>query len=141
MFFYLNVFKLKYLTNSLRCTILQNIITVRKRCCRKLMFSQACVSHSDHKRACLPTMPWGRQTPYIGRPHRQIHLYRQTPSSISGRYASYWNASVLLQLIHVFGVKGQLMNYFGVKCNGEVIQTETIYSLNGELNRDIWHSG
>ena len=85
----------------------QPIFTVRKRSCGNVMFSQACVKNSGHRRE----MYIPRQTP----PHKQTTsgqtpwadtllgrhpLGRHSPGRLpppsdghcSGQYASYWNA-------------------------------------------------
>ena len=60
--------------------------------CGKVMFSQVFVCSQVGGKFCLPAMPWGRQTPPIGR--------HPLDTSTSGRYASYWN--VFLFLLNVF---------------------------------------
>ena len=63
----------------------------------KVMFSQASVTLFTRGGVCLPTMPWGGQTPTPrpgGRPSWEDRPTAPTPRrrSTGGRYASYWNA-------------------------------------------------
>ena len=103
-------------------------ITLRKRSCGRVMFSQACVKNSVHSgvyptmywaggvcisvctgRVCVADTPWAdthpRQTPssWADTP-RQTPPWADTSSDghCSGRYASYWNAFLFLQ--HFSGV-------------------------------------
>ena len=86
----------------------RHCITVRKRSCGKVMFSQACVKNSVHKRRWC-TLHWA-DTPLGRNPPGQTPLGRHPPWAepppprqtdplpspadgyCSGRSASYWNA-------------------------------------------------
>ena len=62
-----------YQNNSNNICLLIPLVSVRKRSCRKVMFSQACVKNSVHTgERCTPP---GRQTPVLGK-HPPV---RQTP--------------------------------------------------------------
>ena len=79
-----------------------DLITVRKRSCRKVKFSQASVKNSVHWGGCTPlgrhhsrhTPTLGRhpskQTPTLGRHHRSA-----LDGHCSGRYTSYWSPFLL----------------------------------------------
>ena len=79
---------------SHECAFCQ-LITVPKRSCGKVMFSQVCVQNSVH--GGRGVHPLGRQPsgrhPLLGR-----HPLPRTDSYCSGRYASYWNAFLFLLL-------------------------------------------
>ena len=84
------IFKLLYC----RCPL----VTVRNRSLGKVMFSQACVKNSVHggvSHACsAPPPPTGTHAPLAHTPPRdacaRCRYYEMR--SISGQYASYWNA-------------------------------------------------
>ena len=81
--------------NSLKsCVRKISGVTVRKRSCVKVTFSQTCVKNSVHA-GCTP-LPG--QTPTPGQT-----LYPPPPAdgSCSGRYASYWNASLFTKLYYL----------------------------------------
>ena len=85
---YWNAFLFPLILNRCFCFVYQMhifLITVRKRSCGKVMFSQACVKNSVHRE--------GRCTPPWPDTHGQTH----TPSDghCSGWYAPYWNAFLL----------------------------------------------
>ena len=60
------------------------------------MFSPGCVKNSVHERGEVYTPP--RQTPHLGRhtPPRQTPTPPISDGHCSGRYASYWNAFLLI---------------------------------------------
>ena len=70
-------------------SLLREIVTVRKRSCGKVMFSQACVKNSVHNGGVYPSMHWGRHpladTPHppAGTPPSRYTLLAGTPL---GRY-------------------------------------------------------
>ena len=88
-------------------TTTRNIFTVRKRSCRKVMFSQACVKNGgvyqtppQQTRQTLPQAdnPMGRHPPGQTPPGHMPPSPRQVPLGYcSGRYASYWNAFLFYQ--------------------------------------------
>ena len=83
------------------------IFTVRKRSCRKVMFSQACVKNSVHSEACMAGSMHGREYAWQGacmaggmcgggvhgRGHAwQGGMHGRRDGHCSRWYASYWNA-------------------------------------------------
>ena len=76
-------------------------ISARNSSCGKVMFSQACVNNSVHGGVCHRNA--GIHTPPDRHPPRQTHPHPQHYGirSTSGRYASYWNAFLLLEIFVV----------------------------------------
>ena len=54
-----------------------SIFTIRKRSCKKVMFSQACVKNSVHGRGVHPT--WADTSSQANNPLRQTHPQADTP--------------------------------------------------------------
>ena len=78
------------------------IITIRKRICGKVMFSQACVKNYVHGGRCTPPLDRHRLGKHL--PHADNPLWADTPGHapplpLIRRYASYWNAFFFVDFI------------------------------------------